>query len=419
MTIEVLMPALSPTMTEGNLLKWHKKEGDPVSAGDMLAEIETDKATMEVEAVDEGVLGKILVPEGQEGVKVNSVIALLLEEGEDEAVLETYISRSSDDKADVSNKGGKELSESIASQSIQSETKADSETRESLDEKSERIFVTPLARRIANEKNIDLSCVSGSGPRGRIVRADIENFSLSSSQQKISPGSFGHTRYRDVPVSSMRKAIAKRLSESKQTVPHFYLSVDVEIDILLQTRKQLNDALESEKITVNDFVIKAVAQALQEIPEANASWMGETIRYYDNSDISVAVALEDGLITPIVKAANQKSLRQISVEVKELVAKAKDGSLKPDEFQGGTFSVSNLGMFGIESFQAIVNPPQGCILAVGSGVQRPLIKGGEITKATIMNCTLSVDHRVIDGKIGALFLGSLKKYLETPLLMLA
>lgn len=410
MTIEVLMPALSPTMTEGNLLKWHKKEGDSVEAGDMLAEIETDKATMEVEAVDEGILGKILIPEGQENVQVNTVIAVLLEEGEEASILDGYTPASA--PAAEEEKVQSEAPSPASNSSDAPALVASGST-------GDRVFATPLARRIAADKNINLSHVQGSGPKGRVVKADVEDFKPSATAPVMPGTSFDHSTYTDTPVSSMRKVIAKRLTESKQTVPHFYLSVDVEIDALLKVRKQLNEAFEGEKVTVNDFVIKAVAGALQDVPEANASWMGESIRQYHNSDVSVAVALDDGLITPIVKAANHKSLRQVSSEVKELVAKAKSGALSPDEFQGGSFSISNLGMFGIDSFQAIVNPPQGCILAVGAGVKKPVIKGDQVAQATLMNCTLSVDHRVVDGKVGALFLGALKKYLETPLLMLA
>ncbi len=416
MTIEILMPALSPTMTEGNLLKWHKKEGDTISAGDMLAEIETDKATMEVEAVDEGVLGKILIPEGQDNVQVNSVIAVLLEDGEDASVLDGYTpsAQGAGQTAEATQK--QEAAPSEAATDMTKETPAPSAPGKPAGAAGERVFATPLARRIAEEKHIDLAHVSGSGPRGRVVKADVEGATAGSPAK--APISYGHSGYADVPVSTMRKVIAKTLSESKQTVPHFYLSVDVEIDALLQARKHLNDALENEKLTVNDFVIKAVAQALQDVPEANASWMGDAIRLYENSDISVAVAVDDGLITPIVKAANHKSLRQISTEVKALVSKAKAGSLKPDEFQGGSFSVSNLGMFGIDNFQAIVNPPQGCILAVGAGLKKPVVKDGHIVPATLMNCTLSVDHRVVDGKVGALLLEALKKYLESPILLM-
>lgn len=420
MTIEILMPALSPTMTEGNLLKWHKKEGDSVAPGDMLAEIETDKATMEVEAVDEGILGKILVAEGTENVKVNSVIAVLAEEGESVDDLASYSPSSSAEagqqKSQVEEGSKPQRSESSSGDDSKATKQPQSEASSS---SNDRIVASPLAKRIASQQNIDLSNVSGTGPRGRIIKADVLGADQTASANQHAPNTYGESGYKDAPIGSMRKVIAKRLTESKQTVPHFYLSVDVQIDKLLSVRKELNQAIEPEKITVNDFVFKACAQALVEVPEANASWMGDSIRLYQNADISVAVALEEGLITPIVRAANLKSLRAISIEIKDLVQKAKNGKLKPEEFQGGSFSLSNLGMYGIDQFQAIINPPQGCILAVGAGIQKPVVQDGTLKSATVMNCTLSVDHRVIDGKVGALLLGAIKKYLENPVLMLA
>jgi pyruvate dehydrogenase E2 component (dihydrolipoamide acetyltransferase) len=421
MTIEILMPALSPTMTEGNLLKWHKKEGDSVAPGDMLAEIETDKATMEVEAVDEGILGKILVAAGTENVKVNSVIAVLAEEGESVDDLTSY---SPSSPAEVGEQ--KSQVEEGSKPQQRSESSSDDDSKATKQPQSEdssssnnRIIASPLAKRIASQENIDLSNVSGTGPRGRIIKDDVLGADQTAPANQHAPNTYGESGYKDAPIGSMRKVIAKRLTESKQTVPHFYLSVDVQIDKLLSARKELNQAIELEKITVNDFVLKACAQALVEVPEANASWMGDSIRLYQNADISVAVALEEGLITPIVRAANLKSLRSISIEVKDLVQKAKNGKLKPEEFQGGSFSLSNLGMYGIDQFQAIINPPQGCILAVGAGIQKPVVQDGTLKSATVMNCTLSVDHRVIDGKVGALLLGAIKKYLENPVLMLA
>lgn len=409
MPIEILMPALSPTMTEGNLVKWHKKEGDKVSAGDVIAEIETDKATMEVEAVDEGTLGKILINEGTENVKVNSPIALILEKGEDKSTLEGYQS-----KAAPAAEAPKEEPVAVSVSSTPTPTPAPQPT---MVLSTGRVVASPLARRLASEKNIDLRMVQGSGPHGRIVKQDIDTFTPSraafGSAMPIPTGPL----YHDKPVSSMRKVIAQRLTESKQTVPHFYLTVDCELDALMAARQSINAHL-NVKITVNDFVIKAVALALQEVPDANASWMGQSIRYYTTSDISVAVAIEDGLITPIVKIANLKSLLAISEEVKTLVQKAKEGKLKPDEFQGGSFSVSNLGMFGIKQFEAIINPPQGCILAVGAGEQRAIVKNGQLAVATVMSCTLSVDHRVVDGSVGAKFLQAFKKYIENPALVL-
>tara|TARA_B000000565_G_scaffold255889_2_gene238775 strand:- start:8093 stop:9361 length:1269 start_codon:yes stop_codon:yes gene_type:complete len=422
MTIEILMPALSPTMTEGNLLKWHKKEGDSVAAGDMLAEIETDKATMEVEAVDDGILAKILVAEGTENVQVNSVIAVLAEEGESVEEAAAYTSSESG-KTERKESPSEEVSSEDKATSAETKPSKPAESKEkssSQVENNDRIIASPLAKRIAAQGNIDLKSIQGTGPKGRIIKNDVlEAESAGMKNNKPAAIEYGESGFTDVSVSSMRKVIAKRLSESKQTVPHFYLSVDVEIDALMQMRKELNNAIDPEKVTVNDFVLKACAQALMEVPEANASWMGDTIRLYQNADISVAVALDDGLITPIVRAANLKSLRSISSEVKELVKKAKNGSLKPEEFQGGSFSLSNLGMYGINQFQAIVNPPQGCILAVGAGIQKPVAKNGEMKIATVMNCTLSVDHRVIDGKVGALLLSAIKRNLENPVLMLA
>lgn len=422
MTIEILMPALSPTMTEGNLLKWHKKEGDSVAAGDMLAEIETDKATMEVEAVDDGTLAKIFVAEGTENVQVNSVIAVLAEEGESVEEAAAY-SPSEAGKAETKESPTEEASVEDKAKPAENKPSKPAESKEkssSQVENNDRIIASPLAKRIAAQENIDLKAIHGTGPKGRIIKDDVlEAESTGVKNNKPAAIEYGESGYTDVSVNSMRKVIAKRLGESKQTVPHFYLSVDVEIDALMQMRKELNNAIDPEKVTVNDFVLKACAQALVEVPEANASWMGDTIRLYQKADISVAVALDDGLITPIVRAANLKSLRAISSEVKELVKKAKSGSLKPEEFQGGSFSLSNLGMYGINQFQAIVNPPQGCILAVGAGIQKPVAKNGEMKIATVMNCTLSVDHRVIDGKVGALLLSAIKRNLENPLLMLA
>ncbi|HCI49195.1 MAG: pyruvate dehydrogenase complex dihydrolipoamide acetyltransferase [Alphaproteobacteria bacterium RIFCSPLOWO2_01_FULL_45_8] len=403
MPIEILMPALSPTMTEGNLVKWHKKEGDKVSAGDVVAEIETDKATMEVEAVDEGTLGKILIPEGTENVKVNSPIALILEKGEDKKVLENY-------KAPTPAAAQKEepVSAPVPTMASPAPTIVLS---------TGRIVASPLAKRLATEKNIDLRQVQGSGPHGRIVKQDIDTFVPGSAARGHALPTHTGPLYQDKPVSNMRRVIAQRLTESKQTVPHFYLTLDCEIDALLAARQSINSHF-NVKVTVNDFVLKAVALALQDVPDANASWRGETIRYYTTSDISVAVAIEDGLITPIVKMANFKSLLTISEEVKTLVQKAKEGRLKPEEFQGGSFSVSNLGMFGIKQFEAIINPPQGCILAVGAGEKRPVVKEGGLAVATVMTCSLSVDHRVVDGSVGSKLLQAFKKYIENPALLL-
>ena len=418
MPIEILMPALSPTMTEGNLVKWHKKEGDKLSAGDLIAEIETDKATMEVEAVDEGILGKILITEGTDNVKVNSTIALILEKGEDKSALDSYKPKTA--AVAAAPEAPKEEPAVSAPAPVAPTMPAapiSSAPAPTMTSSTGRIVASPLARRLATERNIDLRQVQGSGPRGRIVKHDIDTFTPGRA-------SFGHVApmhhgplYQDKPVSNMRRVIAQRLTESKQTVPHFYLTLDCELDALMAARQSINSHF-NVKVTVNDFVLKAVALALQDVPEANASWMGQTVRYYNTSDISVAVAIEDGLITPIVKMANLKSLLAISEEVKTLVQKAKEGKLKPEEFQGGSFSVSNLGMFGIKQFEAIINPPQACILAVGAGEQRPVVKNGQLTVATVMTCSLSVDHRVVDGSVGSRLLQAFKKYIENPALLL-
>ncbi len=412
MPIPILMPALSPTMTEGTLLKWHKKEGDMVKAGDLVAEIETDKATMEIEAVDEGTLGKILIAEKTEGVKVNTPIALLLEKGESSSSLESY---------------------QVSSSTIAPSTPADQpleNTSPPAQEMSaspnlgvgERVFASPLAKRIAQANNINLQEIVGSGPRGRIIKKDVDNLEKAPAS---GAGVFSRTRgtpqgplFKDAPVGSMRKVIAKRLLESKQTIPHFYLTTDFQLDTLLALRKSVNDNVEGVKITVNDFIIRACALGLRDVPAARASWMGDTIRYYTYADIAVAVALEDGLITPIIKQADLKSIFEISSEMKELAKKAKDNKLKPEEFQGGCVSVSNLGMYNIPQFSAIVNPPQAGILAVGAGQSRPIIQNGRVEIATVMTCTLSVDHRVIDGKVAADLLNAVKKYIENPALML-
>jgi pyruvate dehydrogenase E2 component (dihydrolipoamide acetyltransferase) len=412
--IEILMPALSPTMTEGNLVKWHKKEGDKVSAGDVLAEIETDKATMEVEAVDEGTLGKILITEGTDNVKVNSPIALILEKGEDKSALDSY-------KTPAPIAAEKKETVVSADDPLPDvpvfPTPSTASEPHTMVLSTGRIVASPLARRLAAEKNIDLRQVQGSGPYGRIVKQDIETFTPNRSSLGYTVAMPTGPQYQDKPVSSMRRVIAQRLTESKQTVPHFYLTVDCELDALMAARQSINTHL-NVKITVNDFVLKAAAHALQDVPEANACWMGQTIRYYNSSDISVAVAIEDGLITPIIKMANLKSLLAISNEVKTLVQKAKEGKLKPEEFQGGSFSVSNLGMFGIKQFEAIINPPQACILAVGAGEERPVVKDGQVRVATVMTCSLSVDHRVVDGSVGSKLLQAFKKYIENPALLL-
>jgi pyruvate dehydrogenase E2 component (dihydrolipoamide acetyltransferase) len=433
MPIDILMPALSPTMTEGKLAKWHKREGEEVKAGDIIAEIETDKATMEFEAVDEGRIGKILVAEGTEGVAVNTPIAVLLEEGESASDV-----KAAPQKAETK----KEEKKAEAAPAPKSEVKAEAPKPAAAPaaapapaaKSGDRVFASPLARRMAEQAGIDLKAVQGSGPHGRIVKADVEKAPKgaaapagAASGKASAPVASGpgarqladllKMPYKLEPLSGMRKTIARRLTESKQTVPHFYLTIDTEIDELLSLRKRLNDKTDA-KISVNDFVIRAVALALKKVPTANASYDDSGMMYYEHADISVAVATPNGLITPIIKQAEGKGLTQIAGEMKDLAARARDGKLKPEEYQGGTFSISNLGMFGIKQFEAVINPPQGCILAIGAGEQRPIVKNGQIVPATIMTCTLSVDHRAVDGAVGAQFLQAFKGFIDDPLTML-
>lgn len=445
------MPALSPTMTEGTLVKWHKQEGDEIVAGDVIAEIETDKATMEVEAVDEGRLGKILVPEGTEGVPVNQPIAILLEEGEDESALEGLqqkpaVSAPEEKREERAEAPRAEIAEPVSAAATPSTPAAAAPATSAGQEKSgERIFVSPLARRMAEQAGLDLRQLKGSGPKGRIVKADVEAALAGKPLEKAAarpaevapptaapapaaapagPGAkeladLLGLKYRQEPLTNMRRTIARRLSEAKQQVPHFYLTVDCEIDALLELRQQLNERTGGEvKISVNDFVIRAAALALKQVPEANASFDESGLLFYEQADISVAVATPAGLITPIVKQAENKGLATIAREMKDLASRAREGKLKPEEYQGGTFSVSNLGMYGVRHFQAIINPPQGCILAVGAGEQRPVVKKGSLSIATVMSCTLSVDHRVVDGAVGAEFMAAFKKLIEDPITML-
>lgn len=419
----VLMPALSPTMTEGKLAKWVKKEGDKVKAGDVIAEIETDKATMEVEAVDEGVLAKIVVPAGTDGVKVNSLIAMLLEEGEDASALAKAPAAPAPKTVTPANQPAAEAAKPAPAMAVATPAQAKS---------SGRVFASPLAKRIAKEKGIDLSAVKGSGPHGRIVKSDLDKAPSGAAAPKAaaSGGSFTPAAssvnaqaladaygipYTLTPNSGVRKVIARRLSESKQTVPHFYLTVDCELDALLALRKQLNDSMDGLKISVNDFIIKATAAALQKFPAANVSWTDDNIVQYTRADVSVAVATPNGLITPIIVDAANKSLKVISSEMKDLGARAKEGKLKPQEFQGGTISVSNLGMFGISQFSAIINPPQAAILAVGAGEERVIAKAGQMKIANVMTVTASFDHRAIDGAVGAEYLQVFKKLIENPM----
>ena len=432
MPIQILMPALSPTMTEGTLAKWHVKEGDAVASGDVIAEIETDKATMEVEAVDEGTVGKILVAEGAEGVPVNQLLALLLEDGEDAAALDSAAALAAPAVAPA-------VAPAAAPAPAAPAPAAAPTAAAAANGGGEHIFASPLARRMAAQAGLDLAGLAGSGPHGRIIKVDIAAALAAPAPAPTAAAAVATPRpapapaagpsakaaadllrmaHEVQPLTNMRKIIARRLTEAKQTVPHFYLTVDCEIDRLLETRKELNGRSDAYKISVNDFVIRAVALALKNVPAANASWDEGGILLYQHADVSVAVATPGGLITPVIKAAEAKGLATISDEMKELAGRAREGKLTPEEYQGGSFSVSNLGMFGIRDFQAIINPPQGCILAVGAGEQRPVVKDGALAVATVMSCTLSVDHRVVDGAVGAQFLAAFKVLIEDPMTML-
>ncbi len=423
MPIEILMPALSPTMKEGNLAKWIKKEGDKIKAGEVIAEIETDKATMEVEAVDEGILGKILIKEGTENVAVNSCIALILNEGEDKKILNEYSAAKPETKNQDSAKTI-EVKEEIRSEAPKNtQQKTIPSPSQNLDQYN-KSKASPLAKRIAKEEGVSLLQIEGTGPKGRIIKEDVFDFIKNGSSRQGVVRRNAQESY-IIKNSNIRKVIAKRLLESKQTVPHFYLSCELNISKLLEMRTTINEAApidESKnptyKISVNDLVIKAVAMALKKVPLANSSWSEDGMIIYNNIDISMAVAIDGGLITPIIKNADQKTIQAISAESKSLAKKARDGKLQPEEFQGGSFSISNLGMFGIDSFAAIVNPPQSCILAVARAVEKPVVENGQIKIASMMNVTLSSDHRSVDGAVGAEFLKALRSYVEQPILML-
>jgi len=438
MPIEILMPALSPTMEEGTLAKWLVKEGDTVSSGDIIAEIETDKATMEFEAVDEGTIGKIIVPEGSEGVKVNALIAVLLEDGEEasDAVLSSAPADDAGDKAAAT-----AVSAEPATPTAEPSTAPAPAAPAASD--GTRIFASPLARRIAADKGLDLSALKGSGPHGRIVKADV--LAAGDAPAKPAPAAgpavsaappaaapsvssdaiakiYADREFTEIPLDGMRKTIAARLTEAKQTIPHFYLRRDIKIDNLLSFRGQLNKQLEARgiKLSVNDFIIKACALALQTVPAANAVWAGDRVLQLTPSDVAVAVAIEGGLFTPVLKDADQKSLSSLSAEMKDLATRARSKKLAPHEYQGGSFAISNLGMFGIDNFDAVINPPHGAILAVGAGVKKPVIdEEGQVSVATVMSVTLSVDHRVIDGALGAELLQAIVDNLENPMGMLA
>mgnify|MGYP001594020407 CR=1 FL=1 len=431
MAVEILMPALSPTMEEGTLAKWLVKEGDVVKSGQIIAEIETDKATMEFEAVDEGKIGRILVAEGTAGVKVNTPIAVLVEDGEAADAVPAAAKAVAAVAAPV-------VTAVAAPAAVVAAKPAGA-----------RVFASPLARRIAKDKGLDLGTVQGSGPHGRIVRADVEGVqavaavavavaapvamaapaAVSAPVAAMASGpstdvvlkTYADRPFTEVKLDGMRKTIAARLTEAKQTVPHFYLRRDIELDALMAFRAQLNAKLESRgvKLSVNDFIIKACALALQQVPAANAVWAGDRVLQFKKSDVAVAVAIEGGLFTPVLKDAEAKSLSALSAEMKDLAKRARDRKLAPHEYQGGSFAISNLGMFGIDNFDAIINPPHAAILAVGAGVQKPIVKDGAVVIGTVMSVTLSVDHRVIDGALGALLVNAIKENLENPLAMLA
>jgi pyruvate dehydrogenase E2 component (dihydrolipoamide acetyltransferase) len=426
MSIDVLMPALSPTMEEGTLAKWHVKKGDVVKSGDVIAEIETDKATMEVEAVDEGVVEEILIPEGTEEVKVNSPIARLSGEGEA--------------APGKSAEAPKAEAPKVEAQKVETPRAAPVATVAAPAPKSAgaRIFASPLARRIAEQKGVDLGALQGSGPHGRIIKTDVEAARPGQSRPPTAAAASGQAAsaprqvqslaqmgipdgsYDLIPLDGMRKTVARRLTDSFRDVPHFPLNLDLEIDALLDARVKINGLLEKQgvKVSVNDLVIKACALALKQVPEANASYSPEGIAMHHHADIAMAVALEHGLITPIIRSAELKGLAQIATEAKDLAARARNKKLKPEEFQGGTFSVSNLGMFGIKSFASIINEPQGAILSVGVGEKRPVVKNGELAVATVMSVTLTCDHRVVDGAIGARWLAAFKTLIEDPITMI-
>ena len=419
MTIAILMPALSPTMTEGKLATWIKQEGDTVSPGDLIAEIETDKATMEVEAVDEGVLGRILIEAGTEGIPINTPIAVLLEDGEtvDDIEINAAAPAAAPDQPGA------------LSMPVPETGSSDPVAIDSLAPDESRIFASPLARRMAQQAGIPLTGLAGTGPNGRIIKADVEQamrgataaapvVTTTTATAAPAPVIEPAAAYDAIPTTSMRKVIAQRLTQSKQDAPHFYMTIECEIDELLAVRKQLNEKLESGRISVNDMVIKAAALALKEVPAANSSWTDNEIRQFRSVDISVAVAIDGGLITPVIVGAQNKGIAEIASEMKDLSARARDGKLRPEEYQGGTFSVSNLGMYGIKEFAAVINPPQGAILAVGAGIQSPVVRDGALAIATVMNCTLSCDHRVVDGAVGAAFLAAFRKRVESPLTML-
>ncbi|MDO5647920.1 pyruvate dehydrogenase complex dihydrolipoamide acetyltransferase [Paracoccus sp. (in: a-proteobacteria)] len=434
MATEILMPALSPTMEEGTLAKWLVNEGDTVKSGDILAEIETDKATMEFEAVDEGTVGKILIAEGTQGVKVNTPIAVLIEDGE-----------SADDIKTSNAPAAKDPPAEAKAEAEAEAPKAQDKPKDAPAPRKdgERVFASPLARRIAADKGLDLTQITGSGPHGRIVKADVENAKPGAAPAKSAPAAapapaaaapapkaasaetilkmYDGRDYEEVTLDGMRRTIAARLGEAKQTIPHFYLRRSAKLDALMEFRATLNKQLEGRgvKLSVNDFIIKACALALQQVPDANAIWAGDRIVKLKPSDVAVAVAVEGGLFTPVLRDAQQKTLSALSAEMKDLANRAKSKKLAPQEYQGGSFAISNLGMFGIENFDAVINPPHGAILAVGAGIKTPVVEGDQVVIRNVMSMTLSVDHRVIDGALGAQLLQAIVEHLENPMGMLA
>ena len=419
----IRMPALSPTMTEGTLARWLKKEGEGVEPGDVIAEIETDKATMEVEAVDEGTLGKILVADGTEGVAVNSVIAVLMGEGEDSQALEDATA-GLDDQSEPQSAASTESAAPAPVPAAETSTGAVSAPApapviaalEQPASKPDRVAASPLARRMAAQSGLDLGSIRGSGPHGRIVKADIDRALQAGTVPEVSEAEQQPER---IELSNVRRVIAARLLEAKQTIPHFYLEADADAGALLDLRRRINADLERERrVTVNDLVVKATAMALRRVPQVNSAWGGDHIVRHRQIHVAVAVAVDDGLFTPVVRNTDRKGILEIAGEIRALVDKTRSGKLMPEEYQGGTFSVSNLGMFGIEAFTAVINPPQGGILAVGAATERPIVRDGTVKSAPVMTLTLSGDHRVIDGAVGARWLAELRSFIEHPALML-
>jgi pyruvate dehydrogenase E2 component (dihydrolipoamide acetyltransferase) len=441
MATNILMPALSPTMEEGNLVKWHVKEGDNVKSGDVIAEIETDKATMEVEAVDEGRVGKLLVPEGTQGVKVNAPIAVLVAEGEAAPAASAPAAKPATN-GNASPPPAKAAEPAPPAPAAEPGAIMRAGMHDAAPKQNGRVFASPLARRVAKERGIDLGAIAGSGPHGRIVKADVEQAKPGAAPQRPAAGGaapapaamsdqqvlklYEPGSYEVVPHDNIRRIIARRLIEAKQTIPHFYLTLDTEIDALLKVRADFNFAAPKDKdgnptwrISVNDFIIKAMAMALMKVPTANVTWTEGGMLHHKHADIGVAVAIPGGLITPVVRKADQKRVTEISADMKDYIKRAKDRKLAPHEYQGGTTAISNLGMYGIKDFAAVINPPHSSILAVGAGIEKPVVRNGEIKVATVMTVTLSSDHRAVDGALGAELLTAFKDFIEKPASLLS